>query len=337
MTSKRPSMKDVARLAGVSRTTVSYVLNNAPGAENIPADTQARILAAVEALGYRPNALAQSLRSNRSHALGLIADEIATTPFSGRIIQGAQETAWKHGKILFVINTNRNPKVEEAAVESMLEQQVEGILYAAMFHREVEPPANVGEVSTVLVDCYSPERDLPSVVPDEVSGGYSATEHLLKKGHRRIAMINGKPGLPATVGRTEGYRRALAAYGIVPDESLICYGGWWQETGYENTHALMQRAEPPTAIFCATDRIAMGAYDALKELGLRIPTDVALVGFDNQEIIAAHLRPGLTTMALPYYEMGKWAVEYLLTRENQQTEQPVQATLPCPLVERESA
>jgi LacI family transcriptional regulator len=334
---KRPSMKDVAQLAGVSRTTASYVINNAPDADSIPPETQARVRAAVEELGYRPNALAQGLRSSKSHVLGFIADEIATTPFSGKIIKGAQDAAWEHGKILLMVNTDHHLKIEEAAIDMMLERQVEGIIYAAMFHRLVDPPANIHEVATILVDCYCEDRNLPSVVPDEVAGGHTATEFLLKKGHRRIGIINGKPQFPATVGRLEGYKQALASFDLPFDERLICFGDWWQENGYEHTLKLMRLSEPPTALFCTTDRIAMGAYDALKELGLSIPGDVAVIGFDNQDIIAAHSRPTLTTVALPYYEMGQWAVEYLIKHEDQVgASQPVQKKLVCPLIERES-
>ena len=337
-TTKRPSMKDVAELAGVSRTTASYVINKAPDADSIPPETQARVHAAVEELGYRPNALAVGLRTSKSNVLGFVTDEVATTPFSGNIIMGAQEVAWRNGKILLVVNTERHPDVEEAAVNEMLERQVDGVIFAAMFHREVTVPANIHEVPAVLVDCYCRDRSLPSVVPEEAGGGRTATEFLLQKGHRRIAMINGKAKFPATTGRTDGYRQALAAFNVPVDESLIRYGAWWQETGYENALDLMRLPDPPTAIFCATDRIAMGAYDAVKELGLSIPADVAIVGFDNQEIIAGHLRPSLTTVALPYYEMGKWAVEYLIEQEGQEkSAEPVQARLECPLIERESA
>src|SRR6266545_3548785 len=182
----RPSMKDVAALAGVSRTTVSFVLNEVAHA-NIPLETRERVLAAVEQLGYRPNALAKELRTNRSHVIGFIADEIATTPFSGSIIKGAQEAAWRHGKILLIVNTERLPDVEKSAIDMMLERRVEGIIYAAVSHRAITPPSTMHEVSTVLVNCYAENNNLPSVVPDEVSGGYTATEFLLKKGHRRIA------------------------------------------------------------------------------------------------------------------------------------------------------
>lgn len=337
MQTKRPSMKDVAQLAGVSRTTVSYVLNSAAEAANIPEETKARVHAAVEQLSYRPNAIAQGLRSNKSNILGFIADEIATTPFSGNIIKGAQDAAWKHGKVLYIVNTDRQPTLEEAAVDTMLERQVEGILFAAMFHREITSPANLHEVPTVLVNCYSQDHSLPSIVPDEVEGGCIATEFLLNKGHRRIAMISGKPHLPATTGRIEGFRQAHAAKNLPIDESLMRFGGWWQENGYESTLELLSLPDRPTAIFCANDRIAMGAYGAVKKLGLSIPGDVAVMGFDNQEVIAAHLRPKLTTVALPYYEMGKWAVEYLIEHAgHEEPSDPHQVKLRCPLIVRES-
>lgn len=330
-------MKDVAQLANVSRTTVSYVLNQTADADSIPEETKARIYAAVEQLGYRPNAMAQGLRSSKSNVLGFIADEIATTPFSGDIIKGAQDAAWEHNKVLYIVNTDRQPRLEEAAINTMLERQVEGILYAAMFHREVTLPPTAYEVPTVLIDCFNSDRSLPSVVPDEVEGGRVATELLLKKGHRRIAMINGKADLPGTTGRTAGYREALASFQVPLDEGLIRYGDWWQENGYSSTLELLNLPDRPTAIFCANDRIAMGAYEAVKECGLSIPRDVAIVGFDNQELIAAHLRPGLTTVALPYYEMGRWGVEYLIKHPGDDHQSPpLQAKLECPLIERGS-
>ncbi len=331
---RRPSMKDVAEFAGVSRTTVSFVLNNVPNA-NIPPETQQRIWAAVEELGYRPNAMAKNLRSERSNVLGFITDDIATTPFAVDIVKGAQDAALAHNKMLLMMDTERNPDVELSVFEMMTEWRVEGIAFATSYHRAVEPVIDLHSIPSVLVDCYIEDRSLPSVVPNEVQGGRVATELLLNHGHRRIGLINGPVHFPASVGRLDGYRQALAAANVPYDESLVRYGDWWQESGYTFTKELMQRADPPTAIFCGNDWMAMGAYDALKELGLTIPDDVAVVGFDNREVIVAHMRPPLTTVALPYYEMGKWAVEYLINGQEQGFE-PVQAMLDCPLVERKS-
>ena len=335
--SKRPSMKDVAQLAGVSRTTASYVINDAPDASKVLPETKARVWAAVEELGYRPNAMAQRLRSNRSNVLGFITDDIATTPFAVDIVKGAQDAALAHNKLLLVMDTERNPTVEKMVFEMMTEWQVEGIAFATSHHRVINPVVDFHSIPSVLVDCRTEDRSLASIVPDEIQGGRVATETLLKKGHQRIGFINGSIDFPASVGRLAGYKQALAGQGVPFDESLVRYGDWWQESGHHHTRELMQLADPPTAIFCGNDWMAMGAYDALKELGLSIPNDVAVIGFDNREVIAAHMRPPLTTIALPYYEMGRWAVEYLIEQAaEEQAVEPVQTTLECPLVERSS-
>lgn len=335
---KRPSMSDVAKLAGVSRTTVSFVLNEVPYS-NIPEETQQRVKDAVEQLGYRPNAMARGLRSNKSHTIGFISDEIVTTPTSGQIIQGAQDAAWEYQKLLLLVNTGGNPDIENRAVELMLEHQVEGIIYATMYHHQVTVPELIHEVPVVLADCFSQDRSLPSVVPDEVNGGRMATEILLNKGHRRIAFINNAEVIPATEGRLEGYRQALEAAGLPFDDSLVCAVPSNTFGGRQGANILLQQPTMPTAIFCFSDFIAMGVYQSLKQAGYRIPDDVAIVGFDNYQEIAPKLVPALSTMELPHYKMGKWAIEHLLTLINnpeQETDAPVQHTLECAYIERDS-
>lgn len=332
---KRPSMYDVARLAGVSQTTVSFVINNVPDT-NIPQETRDRIWAAVEELGWRPNAMARGLSLRRSHTIGLISDEIATSSHAGKIIQGAQDAAWAQAKMLLVINTGSNPDIERAALDMLLERQVEGLIYATMYHRPITLPTALTQVPTVLLDCYVEDRSLPSVVPDEVQGGRMATEALLRKGHRRIGFINNVDPIPATFGRLEGYKQALAAYNVPFNPSLVRRGKSPAEEGYRCALELMQLPERPTALFCFSDQMAMGAYDAIKELGLSIPEDVAVVGFDNFELIAAHLRPPLTTMELPHYAMGQWVVQYLLDHADGSHLDSIQQTLACPLIERAS-
>ena len=334
---KRPSMKDVAQLAGVSRTTVSFVINEVPN-KNIPPETRARVWAAVEELGYRPNAIAKGLRTSRSNVIGFITDEIATTPFAVDIIKGAQDAALANEKMLLLVDTEGDSQVEKAVFDMMLDYRVDGVILATSYHRPLKPSINLHTIPAVLADCYIEDRSLPSVVPDEVQGARLATKTLLQKGHRRIGFINGSSHFPAAAGRLDGYKQALASHGLPYDESLVRYGDWWQESGYQRTREIMQLPDAPTAIFCGNDWMAMGAYDALKEMGHSIPDDVAVIGFDNREMITAHMRPPLTTIALPYYEMGKWAVEYLIAHQNQDISQnPVQATLECPLIERRSA
>jgi LacI family transcriptional regulator len=333
---KRPStISDIANLAGVSRTTVSFVLNNHASSASIPVETKDRILQAAKKLSYRPNLAAKALRTNQTHTIGFITDEIVTTPYAVRIIQGAQDAAWGQGKLLLIVNTGSDATVTETAIEMMLERQVEGIIYASMYHQEVALSANMSEGSVVLVDCFCADRSLPSVVPNELQGGRTATEVLLKKGHRRIGFLNNVDPIPATFGRFKGYKQALEAYGVLFDEELVRSHPSELKGGYQGTLELMQLREPPTAIFCFSDFMAIGACDALRTLGLSVPADVAVIGFDNYELTAPQLSFSLSTIELPHYEMGKWAVEFLLEHQGESLP-PVQHVIDCPYIERQS-
>lgn len=336
-----PTMADVARATGLSPTTISFVINNTP-TTNIPSETRERVWQVIRELGYRPNAAARMLRTQRSHTIGVITDEVATSPYAGEIIRGAQEAAWNQDRLLLIVSTGDNESVRTAAIETFLERQVEGIVYAAWFHRQVDPPKAIFEVAAVLVDCFTTNGKLPSVVPDEFSGGRSATEILLAHGHRRIGLINMPANVPAAAIRQAGYRAALEAAGVPYEDDLVCEASGNAHGGYDATMALMRdTSTPPTALFCANDRMAMGAYDALRTLSLRIPEDVSVVGFDNQELIAAFLRPALTTIALPHEAMGRWGVQHLLSLIDQPASRdghsrPVQRLEPCVPVLRES-
>jgi LacI family transcriptional regulator len=328
------TIKDVAKLAGVSFKTVSRVINRSPYVRD---EVRQKVLRAADALEYRPLHHARQMRTQRSKVFALLSDSIATTPFAGQIIQGAQETAWQHEMLLLTFNTDGDPAVEAEAVEVALERGVEGIIFATMYHRAVLVPEAAFRLPLVLVDCFAGNGQVRSVVPDEFQGGRSATKLLLEKGHRRIAMINADQKYVAAVGRFSGYCVALEEFGVPIDPELVRTGDWWQEDGYQHALALLRRKQIPTAIFCANDRIAMGAYDALKEKGFRIPEDVSVVGFDNQELLAAHSRPPLTTVRIPFFEMGSWAIDQLIVAKsdgNPSAAGPV--ALECPLVLRAS-
>lgn len=326
------TMDDVARAAGVSRTTVSFVLSNRPTA-NIPTATRRKIWAAVEQLGYRPNAAAQALARQKSQLIGVITD-IATSPFAGDAIAGAQQRSWEHNKVLLIASSTGDAEQQASIVGSMLEHRVEGILYATSYHREVTLPVSIREVPVVLINCFDSETVFTTVLPDEEQGGTLATQTLIEHGHRQIGLINLDPRAPAAIGRRYGYEKALAQAGINVDESLIRYGDADPESGYDCARSLLDLPEPPTALFCATDRMAMGAYDAIKERGLRVGADVAVVGFDNQEVIAPHLRPSLSTVALPFAAMGIAAIDALIDLGNGGT--ALSRVLSCPLVARDS-
>lgn len=324
-------MRDVARAAGVSQTAVSFVLNNRTDMA-IADETRERIWRAIDTLGYRPNAIAQGLRSGTSRLLGFVTDEIATTPFAGDIIRGAQDAAWGYGRILTLVNTDRHADLETEAVAALVQHQVEGILFATMYHREIELPASVGHLPVALVNCFSAGTPRPAAVPDEEQGGHTATRHLVERGHRHIVFLNNDDDIPATFGRRAGHERALREAGLPIDPAAEVRKPSTQEGGFDGTMEVMARPQRPTALFCFNDRMAMGAYAALQSLGLRIPDDVSVIGFDNQELIAAHLRPTLTTVALPHRDLGRWGVEALMGGGTI----TAKALLQCPLVERQS-
>lgn len=333
------TIEDIARLAEVSRGTVSRVLNRHPSVSD---ETRTRVQGVIDRLDYSPNFSARHMRTETSNMVGFVTDEVATTPYAVDLIRGAQETLLAHGKVLLVINAGYDTKSTQTSMDVLMERRVEGIIYVTMFHREVELPSHLLRIPVVLANCFAKDHDLPSVVPDEVSGGYNAARALLEKGHRRIGFINLGMAwtshiapLPASEGRLKGFKKALAEYGVEFDESLYCYTDQRPESNYQITLEMMRQPNPPTAIFCGNDRTAMGCYNGLMSLGLKIPDDVAVVGFDNQLLICQGMYPSLTTVQLPHYEMGQWAVEYLLASGGEALE-PVQHQIECALVPRES-
>jgi LacI family transcriptional regulator len=209
-----------------------------------------------------------------------------------------------------------------------------------MYHRRISVPANLRLVPAVLIDSTDQDGVVPAVVPDEVGGAVTAVTHLVEAGHRRIGFLNNDDDVPATHERLIGYKQALQRHGIPIDEHLIRQAPSETLPGYALAREVLAGHDRPTALFCYNDRMAMGAYRAAAELGLDIPRDLSIVGFDNQELIAANLFPGLTTVALPHYEMGEWAVETLVHLLSGEGEQQPPADGPtrlhCPLVTRGS-
>ncbi|WP_075891891.1 LacI family DNA-binding transcriptional regulator [Actinomyces provencensis] len=347
MAQQRVGIRDVAREAGVSVTTVSHILNNVESAR-VSETTRQRVKATAARLDYGPNLIARGLRRQQSDMIGLLSEEIATTPHAGRIILGAQNAARAHGLTLVLINTTHGPTDIDRDVHSLLRQQVDGVLYATMYHREVDVPLALLEVPTVLIDAVDRAGRVPAVVPDEQSGAHAAVLELLRAGHRRIGFATNTDDVPATRGRLAGYMEALNGAGVSVDPRLIVARESETYGGRQAALELLSRADRPTALFCYNDRMAMGAYRAAAELGLRIPTDLSIVGFDNQELIAEGLFPSLTTVALPHLEMGEWAVERLsaiIRDQSSQTHDPEDldtpdtfepAVLECPLVPRRS-
>jgi LacI family transcriptional regulator len=326
----KPGITDVASAAGVSISTVSVALNDVAGARVNP-QTRQRIRDAAQRLGYLPNGLARGLRRQRSGIVGFLGDQVATTPYAVDMILGAQVTLREAGNLMILMNTEGDRAVEEQEIATLRQQQVDGILYAAMFHRELRLPATLRGLPTVVLDAEVDDPGVSWVVPDEVAGARDAVRELLDHGHRRIGFVTNEEAIPATRLRLRGYRAALRGAGIQPDPGLVVATQPTTEGGYRVARAMLGRADRPTAVFCFRDLMAMGVYHAAAELGLRVPTDVSIVGYDDMRHIADGLFPGLTTVALPHYEMGAWAARRLLD-----TSAPEQRRLRGRLVRRGS-
>jgi LacI family transcriptional regulator len=342
-TRRRPSITSVAAAAGVSPTTVSHALS---GTRAVRAETRERVIRAAAELGYTPNRLASGLRLQRTGVIGLASDRIATTPFAGRIVQGAQDAARELDVVLMVVDSEGDAGLEAQQLRSLADHRVDGILLARMYHQEVGRPAALGTTPVVLVDAVPAAGwRVPAVAPDEHAIATTAMTHLLAAGHRRIAFATTTDDAPATRGREAGFRAALDDAGVGGGRALVERGTSDAVGGRAAGRRLLDRPEPerPTAVFCFNDQMAMGVYQAASALGLEVPRDCSVVGVDDIDIVARALEPALTTIALPHREMGRWGMTALLDlidRGDRAAASEADATAPlflrCELVERGS-
>ncbi|MFJ2884976.1 LacI family DNA-binding transcriptional regulator [Streptomyces sp. NPDC087305] len=334
----RPTSRDVARIAGVSHTAVSFVFNGRADGNLSPA-TQERIRQAAAQLGYRPDPVARGLRRRRTAVIGLVTDEIASSPFAGRLLRGAMETAWDSDHLVLTVDSGGDPAKEDAAVAELLDRRVDGIIYAAMSLRRVRVPEGLHRTHSVLANCLPDDDSLPAVVPAERAGGRTAARLLLGAGHRRLAVIGGLDDI-ASVERTRGFRDALRAEGVTVPAEWIVRGGGEISTGYAGALRLFDGVEPgrrPTGVLCYNDRVAAGVLHAATRLGIDVPADLSVVGYDDQEHMAAFLTPPLTSVALPHRAMGEAAARLLLDAiEAGRTPPPTVRRLACPVVSRDS-
>lgn len=306
-------------------------------ATSISGDTQQRVLDAAQSLGYRPNALAKSLRSNRSGTIGFVSRDIVTTPYAGALIHGAQAIAEKHDHVLLLANTSDDPGSERQAVQTLLDRRIDAAIFATMYHQVIDPPAELtGTPFVVLNSRPTGESDHCWVAPDETGAARAVIAHLIDAGHRRIGYIDAADNPPAAVERRAGYYQELETRGLKPCPP---HGPIVASTdtagGVAAATEILTRADRPTAVFCFNDLLATGVYIAARRLGLSIPRDLSIVGFDNQVLVAESIDPGLTTVQLPHEEMGRWAMEQVLRLLD--GEHGAQSKrMPCPLVERGS-
>ncbi|HWV22227.1 MAG TPA: LacI family DNA-binding transcriptional regulator [Devosia sp.] len=333
---KRATMHEVAELAGVSQATVSLVLNGVPNAR-VSKTTRRRVQEAAEQLGYR-RGKAHPVPAGRQRVIGLFIDEVSTTPFAAQFLEGARDEAALQDVTVATFCTGNNPALEQAGLDMLVAQNAIGAIYATLMTREVIVPNAFSALPLVLLNCYEKRLRHPSAVPGDIVGGYAATSALIKAGHTRIAHLAGEHHTAeAAIDREKGFRQAMEKAGVPVDETLVTLGGWSIRAGRERALALLSRPDRPSAIFCFNDRMAIGCYEAARILGLKIPQDLSIVGFDNEDI-SASMDPPLSTMVLPHDEMARWAVGQLLDGfDNLDADEGMQKLkIECELVERNS-
>ncbi len=306
--SARPTIYDVARLAGVSTATVSRSLN---GTGQIAEATQRSIAEAIRQLGYRPNTLARSLVTKSTQTIALLLPDI-TNPFYASLMSGIQERTLEQGYTMLLCATGGDPEREELYLNLLRSKQVDGALVDGLLLPADRIARFIGDgFPIVCLDRDLDSSEVPRVQVDNKLGARMAAEHLLGLGHTRIAHVAGAKELTISRERTDGYREALVAAGIEPDRELVREARFTEEGGYEAAQALLRLDRPPTAIFAANDLSAIGVLKAVAESGKRVPADVSVIGFDDLRL-AAYTIPALTTIRQPAREIGERATDLLL-------------------------
>jgi LacI family transcriptional regulator len=333
------SIKDVARVAGVSDKTVSRVVNREP---NVHAETFSKVERAIAELGYVPNMAARMIRSNRSQTYGIITDFISTTPYSGDIVRGIQDWANANGKTIFLANTNGDPKRERATWKTFQSHRIEGVLYVTMYHRVIDPDPGDIRIPTVLINCRPQIKEaFKSIEPDDRQGSQDLTRMLIARGHRKIAYLRLNPRLLGAEVRYDAFRETTREAGLA-DAHLTVRHGMSGEIGRENNFVfsaaleIIDLPDRPTAIMCGNDEMALQVYLAVLSRGLRIPEDISIVGFDDFQTVSLALKPQLTTAALPYYDLGHRGADRLDRVLRGVGLKSDHLILPCGMIERGS-
>lgn len=324
---------DVAREAGVSMATVSRVVNGNP---NVKPTTRKKVLAAIERLGYRPNAVARGLASKRTTTVGVVIPDISSAYFA-ELARGIDDVASMYKYNIILSDSDERIERELHLTNTLLEKQVDGIIFMGREitenHMQVFTTA---AVPIVLAGTKDPTRQLPSVDISHFDAGYDATKFLLEAGHTRIAMVTGPLNDPlAGMRRFEGYKHALEEVGISMKDSYVYNGNFRYESGIEAVNQFLSLVERPTAIFCANDEMAVGVIHGIQDQGLQVPDDIEVMGFDNIRL-AEMVRPRLTTVVQPMYDIGAVAMRLLTKYMNNEKVDNHIVVLPHRIEERQS-
>jgi len=324
-------MRDVAKLANVSVATVSRVLHYP---ETVKEATRKKVLSVIAELNYQPNMLARQFRRNETNIILVVVPSIMNTVFSG-IIEGIEYEAARHGYRVLLGNTNRKVENEYDLVELLKQKQTDGMILLSERMDSNYIKSLSEEYPLVLATAYIEGLRVPSVSIDNVSSSREAVEHLIRIGHKEIAHITGPLQFAISRSRYQGYKQALMQNNIEVRNMLVQEGDFTFESGYNQMLKLMAIEKTPTAIFAANDEMAMGAVKAAKELGLNVPRDIAVVGFDNISF-SSIFDPALTTVAQPLFEMGQKSMKLLLQQIQGVPLLKAQYILECDFIVRES-
>lgn len=302
------TIRDVADLAGVSVATVSRSLQQP---ERVSPKTRSRVISAIEQTGYQPNQMAVKFRSGKTHSLVVLVPTVANL-FFARVISGMQEAAAQRGYTLLLGNTLGNPQIEAEYARMVQTAQADGVIQLRAFNPFVTDPSSGSGLLPMVNACEVLETSLcPTVTLDNRQAAATMTRHLLEHGHQRIALIKGPQASPLTQERLAGYQDALKQANIEFDPALLFDGDFTLHAGYEAARQILAHPQRPTAVFCENDETAIGAMQAIKEAGLKIPEDISIAGFDDISF-AAFCDPPLTTIAQPAEEFGQTAVNLLV-------------------------
>ena len=325
---------DVAKLAQVSPSTVSYVVNNGP--RPVSAETRERVLRAIKELGYHPNAVARNLRRQQTNSIGLIIPDIVNSYFAD-LAKGVEDTVFERDYTVAFCHTAYNLERELRYVDHLFSERTAGAIWVPATG-DPSPAFRIREyqIPLVVLDRNIRGLEAPSVVGDNFTGGYIATKHLISLGHRRIACIARPVKLSHSQERVKGYKAALNEYGLPIDEELIAPGGYRFENGSQAIDYLLDLENPPTAAFAYNDIMAIGALRRLQERGFQVPADFSVVGFDDIPE-SPFTCPALTTIQQPKLEMGRKAAAFLLDLiDGIKLENTVQAKFEVNLIVRET-
>ena len=326
---RRPTLQDVARHAEVSRTTASYVLAGRSDM-GISTATEQRVRRAARELNYRPNLMSRGLRSRTSLTIGLVSDTVASEPFAGEMIRGGLSAALVLDHLLFVGETQGAAGVEKGLINGMLDRGVGGFVYASMYTRRVSVSRTLRAHPLVLLNCVNRDARISAVIPDERQAGRDIARLLLDHGHTRVAVAGeATTQILAATERLAGMEEVFAKEGVEVAHWIDTL--WWPEPAHAATSAFLREGHRPTAVVCLNDRVAMGVYQAAAEHGLTIPNDLSVVSFDDSDL-ASWLRPGLTSVSLPHFELGRRAVELLVNP----LDRPTTERIHMPVTLRES-